>query len=136
MCGIAAVHDLSSDPSSTRADRTVALGEDLLSRLHHRGPDGHGSRVVGRTWLGHTRLSIVDLDGGHQPLSDETGRRWVVANGEIYNHQDLRDRLGGTFTTRSDSEVVLHVLGRLGEEAIHDLRGMWAFAVADEDGRL
>jgi asparagine synthase (glutamine-hydrolysing) len=135
MCGIAAVHDLSEHPDPARLADGAALGEDMLSRLHHRGPDGHGSRVVGRTWLGHTRLSIVDLDGGRQPLADAAGRRWVVANGEIYNHEELRDRLGGPFRTSSDSEVVLHVLGALGTAGIHDLRGMWAFCVADEDGR-
>jgi len=99
MCGIAAVHDLSPRPTPERLAEGASLGEDMLSRLHHRGPDGHGSRQVGPTWLGHTRLSIVDLDGGRQPLPDGTGRRWVVANGEIYNHQDLRERLPGPFAT-------------------------------------
>ena len=136
MCGIAAVHDLSDHPDDDRLRASQAIGEDMLSRLHHRGPDGHGSRLVGRTWLGHTRLSIVDLDGGRQPLADETGRRWVVANGEIYNHGALRERLPGPFSTDSDSEVVLHVLGTLGTDGIHDMRGMWAFCVADEDGRV
>ena len=78
-------------------------------RLHHRGPDGHGSRQVGRTRLGHTWLSIVDLDGGRQPLTDGSGR-WVVENGELYHHEQLRNRLPGPFTTDSDSEVGLHVL--------------------------
>ena len=63
MCGIAAVHDLSPRPAPERLAEGTALGEDMLSRLHHRGPDGHGSRQVGPTWLGHTRLSIVDLAG-------------------------------------------------------------------------
>ncbi len=136
MCGIAAVHDLTDHPGPDRLDVGRALGEDMLSRLHHRGPDGHGSRQVANTWLGHTRLSIVDLAGGKQPLADDTGRRWVVANGEIYNHAELRDRLPGPFTTDSDSEIVLHVLGTLGTDGIHDMRGMWAFCVADEDGRV
>jgi asparagine synthase (glutamine-hydrolysing) len=136
MCGIAAVHDLSPRPAPERLAEGAALGEDMLSRLHHRGPDGHGSRQVGPTWLGHTRLSIVDLDGGRQPLADGTGRRWVVANGEIYNHQDLRERLPGPFATDSDSEVVLHVLSELGTDGIHDMRGMWAFGLADEDGQV
>jgi asparagine synthase (glutamine-hydrolysing) len=134
MCGIAAVHDLAGHPSPERLAAGRELGEDMLSRLHHRGPDGHGSRQVGRTWLGHTRLSIVDLDGGRQPLPDPSGRRWVVANGEIYNHQELRDRLPGPFVTESDSEIVLHVLSALGTGGIHDLRGMWAFCVADDEG--
>lgn len=136
MCGIASVHDLSLRPSTERLSAGAALGEDMLSRLHHRGPDGHGTRQVGCTWLGHTRLSIVDLSGGGQPLADDTGRRWAVVNGEIYNHQELRDRLHGPFRTKSDSEIVLHVLGELGTDGIHDMRGMWAFCVAEEDGNI
>ncbi|NUR09611.1 MAG: asparagine synthase (glutamine-hydrolyzing) [Nocardioidaceae bacterium] len=134
MCGIAAVHDLTDDPDEARLRAGAALGERMLDRLRHRGPDGHGTRRVGRTWLGHTRLSIVDLDGGDQPLPDAPGRRWVVANGEVYNHEDLRGALPGPFRTRSDSEVVLHVLAERGASGLHDLRGMWAFCVADEDG--
>ena len=136
MCGVAAVHDLSPDLTSSRTQEGRAIGESMLSRLHHRGPDGHGSRQVGRTWLGHTRLSIVDLDGGQQPLPDMERRRWVVANGEIYNHDELRAQVQGPFVTDSDSEVVLHVLGERGTDGIHDMRGMYAFCVADEDGGL
>ncbi len=137
MCGIAAVHDLRGPARGERLDAQLRLGEGLLSRLHHRGPDGHGSRLVGeRSWLGHTRLSIVDLDGGQQPLSDAGGRSWVVANGEIYNHAQLRRELPGPFATRSDSEVVLHVLAERGPQGLHDMRGMYAVAVADDDGGL
>ncbi len=132
MCGIAAVHDLRPDRDRLAAGRT--LGEDMLSRLHHRGPDGSGTRQVGPTWLGHTRLAIVDLDGGEQPLHSPHGERWVVANGEIYNHDRLRERLGGPFVTDSDSEVVLHVIDRLGTEGIHDMRGMYAFCTATRGG--
>ena len=135
MCGIAAVVDLTEHPGPGRLDAGAAIGADMLSRLHHRGPDGHGTRRVGRSWLGHTRLSIVDLDGGAQPMADPGGARWVVANGEVYNHEELRRRLGGEFTTRSDSEVVLRVVGDPDAD-VHDLRGMWAFCVADEDGRV
>ena len=112
MCGIAVVHDLRPDLDRLRVARQI--GEDMLARLHHRGPDGSGTRQVGPTWLGHTRLAIVDLDGGEQPLRSPDGNRWVVANGEIYNHDDLRSRLGGPFVTDSDSEVVLHVVDQLG----------------------
>ncbi|MDQ3615885.1 MAG: asparagine synthase (glutamine-hydrolyzing) [Actinomycetota bacterium] len=136
MCGIAAVHDLRVDTSQDRVEEGRAIGNSMLSRLHHRGPDGHGSRQVGRTWLGHTRLSIVDLDGGQQPLPDAAHRRWVVANGEIYNHDELRDQLTGPFVTSSDSEVVLHVLAERSTQGIHDMRGMYAFCVADEEGEL
>lgn len=137
MCGIAAVHDLSPDAGLLPRRRgSRELGEQLLSRLHHRGPDGSGTRQVGPTWLGHTRLAIVDLDGGEQPLRSADGRRWVVANGEIYNHEELRASLGGRFATRSDSEVVLRVLERHGTAGIHDLRGMYAFCSATGDGEV
>ena len=137
MCGIAVVHDL-TDPDSTspRWRRTRELGEAMLAELHHRGPDGSGTRQVGPTWLGHTRLAIVDLDGGEQPLRSADGERWVVANGEIYNHVELRERLGGDLRTSSDSEIVLRVVERLGAGGIHDLRGMYAWAVASRDGGL
>ncbi|KAJ1684129.1 hypothetical protein LUZ63_020698 [Rhynchospora breviuscula] len=108
----------------------------MLAEIHHRGPDGSGTRQVGPTWLGHTRLAIVDLDGGEQPLRAPDGEHWVVANGEIYNHVDLRARLGGDFRTGSDSEVVLRVVERLGTDGVHDLRGMYAWAVAGRDGSL
>lgn len=134
MCGIAVVTDLTDDPDEHRLRTGARIGEEMLARLHHRGPDGHGSRRVERSWLGHTRLSIVDIDGGGQPLADGDGRRWLVANGEIYNHAELRRRLPGPFRTGSDSEIVLHVLGDRGTDGIHDMRGMWAFCVADVDG--
>ena len=135
MCGIAVVHDLSPDAlQHDRLRATRHLGEDMLSRLHHRGPDGSGTRQVGPTWLGHTRLSIVDLDGGEQPLHSPHGERWVVANGEIYNHEALRSRLHGPFVTDSDSEIVLHVIDRLGTQGIHDMRGMYAFGTATREG--
>lgn len=143
MCGIAVVHDLSArqspadDAQRERHAEDAAMGEEMLARLHHRGPDGWGSRQVGPTWLGHSRLSIVDLDGGRQPLVDaEDSSRWVVANGEIYNHDAVRARLGGAFATDSDSEVILRVVDRLGVDGIHEMRGMFAFCVAGEDGEL
>ncbi|GGF37203.1 asparagine synthase B [Marmoricola endophyticus] len=135
MCGIAVVHDLTGPaPSPERLARTRGIGEAMLAEIHHRGPDGSGTRQVGATWLGHTRLAIVDLDGGEQPLRSADGERWVVANGEIYNHVALRTRLGGDFRTGSDSEVVLRVVERLGTDGIHDMRGMYAWAVADRSG--
>ncbi|MCM0622071.1 asparagine synthase (glutamine-hydrolyzing) [Nocardioides bruguierae] len=144
MCGIAAVHD--RRPTPERLEEGRAIGRRMLDALHHRGPDGRDDRQVGPTWLGHTRLSIVDLAGGRQPLTCEavSGSRWVAANGEIYNHADLRARFAAEdgvaedalFATHSDSEIVLHVLDRLGTDGLHRLKGMWAAAVADEDGGL
>lgn len=134
MCGIAAIHDFRPTPARLRQAQVV--GAKMLELLAHRGPDGHGSELVGPTWLGHTRLSIVDLDGGRQPLTGGSSGLWVVANGEIYNHDALRAELAGPFATRSDSEVILHVVASRGTAGIHDLRGMYAFCVAGADGRL
>jgi len=108
----------------------------MVRTLHHRGPDGSGTRQVGATWLGHTRLAIVDLDGGEQPLRSRDGERWVVVNGEIYNHDTLRASLGGEWLTDSDSEVVLRVVERRGTAGIHDLRGMYAWCVASRSGEV
>jgi len=108
----------------------------MLGRIGHRGPDGRDARLVGPTWLGHARLAIVDLAGGRQPMTGGTSDRWVVANGEIYNHADLRAQLGGEFATSSDSEVIVHIVGQRGTDGIHDLRGMYAFAVAGPDAEL
>jgi asparagine synthase (glutamine-hydrolysing) len=127
MCGIVVVHD----PEGPDAD----LGRRMLERISHRGPDGTGSRVVGPTWLGHVRLSIVDLDAGAQPLPSGEGH-WAVVNGEIYNHAELREASARDFRTDSDSEAALAAAIVDDPEALGDLRGMFAFAVADERGRL
>ncbi|MCW2597517.1 MAG: hypothetical protein JWP39_3405 [Jatrophihabitans sp.] len=134
VCGIAAVHDFRPTPGRLR--RTRALGEAMLGPLAHRGPDGQGSELIGPTWLGHTRLAIVDLAGGRQPMTGGSSGLWVVANGEIYNHGALRAELAGPFATSSDSEVVLHVVASRGTGGIHDMRGMYAFCVAGADGRI
>jgi asparagine synthase (glutamine-hydrolysing) len=106
MCGIAA--------TCGYVDR--AAGERMLERLAHRGPDDTGSVAVSdRAWLGHTRLSIVDVDGGQQPLSTELPEMWLVGNGEIYNHEDVRQTFDGRiFSTRSDNEVALHLIAASG----------------------
>ncbi len=137
VCGIAAIHDFR--PTPARLAEAKTLGAAMLQALAHRGPDGHGERIVGPTWIGHTRLSIVDLDGGRQPMAGgdgDTSGLWVVANGEIYNHDELREQLPGPFTTNSDSEVVLHVIGTRGTAGVHDLRGMYAFCVAGPAGEI
>jgi asparagine synthase (glutamine-hydrolysing) len=134
VCGIVAIHD--GHASSTEGgDADIGdIGRRMLARLRHRGPDGSGARRVGPTWLGHARLSIVDLDGGDQPLSDASARRWVVCNGEIYNHRDLRRELPSQFRSDSDSEVALHAMAAWGPDGLMRLRGMFAFCVADNDG--
>lgn len=105
----------------------------MLSRLRHRGPDGSGLEARGRTVLGQTRLAIVDVAGGRQPLADASSRRLAVGNGEIYNHGALRRRFGGDFQfqTRSDTEVVLPVFQQLGAAGAGVLDGMFSVAVSD-----
>ncbi|WP_081744677.1 asparagine synthase (glutamine-hydrolyzing) [Arthrobacter sp. H14] len=130
MCGIVAVHRTDS-PAVSAAD--ISAGERMLDRIIHRGPDGRASRQVGQTFLGHNRLSIVDLPGGNQPIGSDHGH-WLVANGEIYNHAELRADSTYRFRTDSDNEAVLAVALQQGIDAIGDLRGMYAFVIAREDG--
>ncbi len=122
MCGIAGVW-------GSDAPEVVS---PMLARLRHRGPDAEGIHRdrSGRATLGHTRLSIVDLLGGDQPLHGPAGET-LVANGEIYNADDLRAELGGDrFETRSDNETILHVLADGGPTGAGRLRGMYAFAMS------
>jgi asparagine synthase (glutamine-hydrolysing) len=110
-------------------------GEDerVLARLAHRGPDDEGEVRFADGWLGHRRLSIVDVAGGHQPL--RSGERWLVGNGEIYNHEKIRGVLGGgDYATRSDNEVALRMLQCRGPDALGELEGMYAFLSATADG--
>lgn len=121
MCGIAAQHGV-TDPAS---------GRRMLERLVHRGPDDDGEASLDGAWLGHRRLSIVDVRGGHQPLQGISDDHFFVGNGEIYNHAALRARLGSDrFRTASDNEVALHVVERDGPEGLAELNGMFAFAMA------
>ena len=104
--------------------------------LNHRGPDDEGVYVKDNVGLGHKRLSILDLSpAGHQPMTNEDGSIWIVFNGEIYNFLDLRDELqkkGHTFMSRTDTETIIHLYEEKGVECVHDLRGMFAFAIWDE----
>ncbi|MGJ9412439.1 asparagine synthase (glutamine-hydrolyzing) [Aeromicrobium sp. CF4.19] len=129
MCGVVAIHA----PSGS-TEEVGRVGRAMLERIRHRGPDGLGERQVGGTWLGHVRLSIVDLDGGDQPLGPVQGH-WAVVNGEIYNHRDLR-RTGLEPRTDSDSEAALDAVVAGDLQALAALRGMYAFVVAHEDGRI
>jgi asparagine synthase (glutamine-hydrolysing) len=111
----------------------------MLDRLTHRGPDGEGTQRLAHAWLGHRRLAIVDLEGGAQPLHDPDEGLWLVGDGEIYNHRRLRAGLeaaGHVFRTGSDHETVLHLLKAEGAAALAKLWGMFAFALAAEDGRF
>ena len=102
--------------------------------IAHRGPDDWGSLLDDGIALGARRLSIVDVEGGHQPFSNEAGDVWAVQNGELYNHLELRDRLAGdghAFRSRCDTEVLPHLYERFGTELPRELRGMFALAVWD-----
>ena len=125
MCGIAGFLG-----AGTRADL-----ERMTRRIAHRGPDAEGFHSEGELHLGHRRLSIVDLECGAQPMSTPDGSAWIVFNGEIYNHAELRKELqekGRIFQTdHSDTEVLLHGYLEWGEALVDRLNGMWAFAIWD-----
>jgi len=107
----------------------------MLARMEHRGPDDHGEIHLGGSWLGHRRLSIVDVESGRQPLVTPDGNLWLVGNGEIYNHEEVRSRLvGAEYSTRSDNEVALQLLAERGPEALGELEGMFALLAAGPDG--
>ena len=130
MCGIAGIL-----AAGRNADSTAAL-ERLTGALHHRGPDGSGFRYFnGRTaGFGHRRLSIVDLETGAQPISNEDGTVWITYNGEIYNHRAIRRELeqrGHRFRTQSDTEVVVHGWEEWGPAVLERLNGIFALALFD-----
>lgn len=113
-----------------------ALVRGMLDTIRHRGPDDEGTYFGSQVGLGHRRLSIIDLNTGHQPLSNEDGSVWIVFNGEIYNYQDLRVFLlgkGHVFKTQTDTEVIIHLYEELGPQCVEKLRGMFAFAIWDEN---
>jgi asparagine synthase (glutamine-hydrolysing) len=109
--------------------------EIALDRLAHRGPDGRAAIYIPNGVLGHARLAIIDVEGGRQPIADSSNTRWLVCNGEIYNHAALRaDYPEYHFKTKSDSEVILPLYQWYGSEAVSLLDGMFAFAILDEQG--
>lgn len=133
MCGIC---------GKLNFDRENRVSPDLVKamadRIQHRGPDDEGFLIFGQVGLGFRRLSIIDLQTGHQPLSNEDGSVWIVFNGEIYNYQELRTLLrskGHVFKTQTDTEVIVHAYEEWGEKCVEQLRGMFAFAVWDEPRR-
>jgi asparagine synthase (glutamine-hydrolysing) len=107
----------------------------MTNALKHRGPDAEGIKKIGPVVLGHRRLSIIDLDiKSNQPLSDITGNYWIVYNGEIYNYKQLKHQLkknGSHFKTHSDTEVILELYKKMGDECVSILNGMFAFAIWD-----
>ena len=111
------------------------LLRQMMDEIAHRGPDGEGDYLSGPVGLGHRRLSIIGLESGAQPMSNEDGTVWVVYNGEIYNFPELRTELearGHIFKSDTDTEVIVHLYEELGTELVKRLRGMFAFALWDE----
>lgn len=136
MCGIAGIASLSEDKIE---EGTIKRMSDLL---RHRGPDDEGiylSRLKNpnanlKVGLGHRRLSIIDIEGGHQPMANEDKTVWIVYNGEVYNFLKLKEGLvekGHTFTTKCDTEVIIHLYEDEGIDCLKRLRGMFAFCIWD-----
>lgn len=128
MCGIAGLLKLNGG----QADFHQL--ERMITPLRHRGPDASGIHVKGAAGLAHARLSIIDLQGGAQPMSSTDGRLWITFNGEIFNYVELREELikkGHKFATRSDTEVILNAYREYGEDCVQHFNGQWAFAIWD-----
>ena len=125
MCGIAGCIGV----------RDMETVNRMLDALPHRGPDDRGIHTRGETVFGHTRLSIVDVGRGHQPILTNGGNKGIICNGEIYNFRKLRERLSSRylFKTQSDTEVILHLYQEKGPECVKELDGMFAFALFDGD---
>jgi asparagine synthase (glutamine-hydrolysing) len=130
MCGICGQYDFGNN-------KAVNLEEikKMTQELYHRGPDDKGYYISGSLGLGFRRLSIIDLDGGHQPMSDNEETVWIVFNGEIYNFHELRDILikeGHVFKNKSDTEVIIHGYKQWGIDVLNKLKGMFGLAIWDE----
>jgi asparagine synthase (glutamine-hydrolysing) len=116
MCGIAGILNISDAPAIDQGSLVRMIG-----MLGHRGPDGQGFYLQPTIGLAHSRLSIIDLAGGTQPLCNEDRTLWVVFNGEIFNHVELQQELearGHRFATRSDTEVIVHLFEEKGERCL------------------
>ena len=131
MCGISGILNFEQ---SQPVDQAVI--RRMTKVMTHRGPDDDGYHFDGPLGFGFRRLSIVDLPGGHQPMSNETGDVWIVFNGEIYNYQQLipeLQALGHVFHTKSDTEVIVHAWESWGADCVKRFRGMFAFALWDRN---
>lgn len=126
MCGIAGSLHLDG------ASASQELLDQMIGAIRYRGPDDVGVYSHGPVGLAHARLSIIDLAGGHQPMSIAKGTLWITFNGEIFNYIELREDLikkGHRFTSSSDTEVLLHLYQEEGERCVDRLNGQWAFAI-------
>ena len=129
MCGLCGMFE----PGGGRPAQRDTL-KAMADTIRHRGPDDEGFYCCGPVGLAHRRLSIIDVEGGHQPLSNEDGTIWIVFNGEIYNFEELNRRFltsGHSFRTRSDTETIVHLYEELGEACFAELRGMFSLALWD-----
>lgn len=125
MCGIAGYFNRAQD---------VPLLEAMLTRVQHRGPERNSTYIADGIGLGHARLSIIDVEGGWQPIPNEDESAWIICNGEVYDYQTMRNRLieaGHRFRTGSDSEVILHLYEECGVDGFKQLNGQYAFAIWD-----
>jgi asparagine synthase (glutamine-hydrolysing) len=132
MCGIAGF------VTTAPASGCEAMLGRMTDAIRHRGPDDSGYYHDEWAHLGHRRLSIIDIAGGHQPLANESGTYWITYNGEIFNHTDLRpalEKAGHRYTSRSDTETILHAYEEYGPQSLEHLRGMFAFAIWDSERR-
>ena len=131
MCGIAGF--VTVQPSDS-----PSILERMTDTIRHRGPDDSGFYRDPWASLGFRRLSIIDVAGGHQPMANEDASLFIVFNGEIFNHAALRPSLeqaGHRYTTRSDTETILHSYEQYGPDCVLRLRGMFAFAIWDKNSR-
>ncbi|MFZ0427808.1 MAG: asparagine synthase (glutamine-hydrolyzing), partial [Acidobacteriota bacterium] len=129
MCGIIGILNLEQGPASD-----PAVLRSMLGMIRHRGPDEYGIYRDADVGLGNARLSIIDLSGGSQPISDEDGRYWIVFNGEIFNYLELRSELearGHRFRTHTDTEVIVHLFEDHGAGCLDRLNGQFAIALWD-----
>lgn len=132
MCGIAGIISPEND------HWLKAQTQAMIRVMDHRGPDGQGIYCDGPACIGHRRLSIIDLEGGKQPMSNEDNTVWITFNGEIYNFIDLKKDLenkGHVFRNKSDTEAIVHAYEEYGEECVKKLRGMFAFGLWDSNKR-
>jgi asparagine synthase (glutamine-hydrolysing) len=134
MCGICGI----AAPQKLGYSADEAMLVRMRDTLTHRGPDGAGLFIDEGVGLAHRRLSIVDLAGGHQPMTNEDGTVWITYNGEIYNHTALRPMLeqrGHRYRSASDTETIIHLYEERGTRVVEELRGMFAFAIWDAPRR-
>ena len=132
MCGITGI------VRNDRRDVDEALLARMCASIRHRGPDDDGFYVKGPVGLGMRRLAIIDLKSGQQPIHNQDRTAWIVFNGEIYNHAELREQLlarGHRYKTHSDTETIIHLYEEYGRDCVRHLRGMFAFAIWDKRAR-